>query len=65
MTPELLDAIADDIDQVCIDTGSYRYLHSRTGRDLDRLARIDPNQAAGGGRAPWPAGDQKEADRGS
>ncbi|MGH9281374.1 MAG: FAD-binding oxidoreductase, partial [Acidimicrobiales bacterium] len=65
MTPEHLDAIAGDIDQVCIDTGSYRYLHSRTGRDLDRLARIDPNQAGGGGRAPWPAGDQKEADSGS
>jgi len=43
MTPVLLDQIADELDQHCIDTGSYRYMHTRTGRDPDRLAAIDPN----------------------
>jgi hypothetical protein len=43
MTDALLDRIADDLDQNCIDTGSYRYMHTRTGRDPERLAKIDPN----------------------
>jgi hypothetical protein len=50
MTDELLNKIADDLDQNCIDTGSYRYMHTRTGRDPQRLAAIDPN-------APYNAGE--------
>ncbi|HUP15233.1 MAG TPA: FAD-binding oxidoreductase [Acidimicrobiia bacterium] len=49
MTDSLLARIADDLDQNCIDTGSYRYMHTRTGRDPVRLAKIDPN-------APYNAG---------
>jgi hypothetical protein len=54
MTPALLDRIADELDQNCIDTGSYRYMHTRTGRDPARLAAIDPNAAYNGGRSVHP-----------
>ena len=43
MTEELLDRIATDMDDVCIEEGAYRYMHSRTSRDPERLRRIDPN----------------------
>jgi hypothetical protein len=54
MTDTLLDQIADDLDQNCIETGSYRYMHTRTGRDPDRLAAIDPNAAYNDGRSVHP-----------
>jgi FAD/FMN-containing dehydrogenase len=54
MTPSLLDQLADELDQNCIDTGSYRYMHTRTGRDPDRLARIDPNAPYNDGRSVHP-----------
>jgi hypothetical protein len=54
MTPELLDRIADDLDQHCIDTGAYRYMHTRTGRDPERIARIDPNAVHNDGNAVHP-----------
>lgn len=53
MTPALLDAMAADLDEVCVATGSFRYMHSHTSRDPALVARIDPN-AAGGERPPWP-----------
>lgn len=43
MTEELLDRIATDMDDICISEGAYRYMHSRTSRDPERLRRIDPN----------------------
>ncbi|MGI8685312.1 MAG: FAD-binding oxidoreductase, partial [Acidimicrobiales bacterium] len=45
MTDELLDRIATDLDDICIDEGAYRYMHSRTSKDPERLRRIDPNAA--------------------
>ncbi len=55
LPPELLDQIVAEIDDVCIETGSYRYMHTRTSRDPERLARVDPNAASAGTRSPWPA----------
>ena len=55
MTDALLARIADDLDQNCIDTGSYRYMHTRTGRDPARLAAIDPNAPYNGGVSQHPA----------
>jgi hypothetical protein len=55
MTDGLLGRIADEIDQACIDTGSLRYMHTRTGRDPDRLARIDPNARYNDGRSVHPS----------
>lgn len=55
LTPQLLDQIVAEIDDVCVETGSYRYMHTRTSRDVERLARIDPNAAYAGTRPPWPA----------
>lgn len=54
MTEALLDRIADDLDQNCIDTGSFRYMHTRTGRDPGRLAAIDPNAHYNGGVSVHP-----------
>jgi hypothetical protein len=54
MTPALLDQIADELDQNCVDTGSYRYMHTRTGRDPARLAAIDPNAPYNDGRSVHP-----------
>lgn len=45
MTDDLLDRVATDMDDICIDEGAYRYMHSRTSRDPERLRRIDPNAA--------------------
>ena len=54
MTEALLDRIADDLDQNCIDTGSFRYMHTRTGSDPQRLAAIDPNAHYNGGVSVHP-----------
>ena len=43
LTEDLLDRIATDMDDVCIEEGAYRYMHSRTSRDPARLRRVDPN----------------------
>lgn len=45
LPPDLLDRVVEDFDDVCLDTGSYRYMHSRTTRDPDRRRRLDPNAA--------------------
>lgn len=43
MTDELLDRIANELDDFCIEEGAYRYMHTRTGRDPERMAKFDPN----------------------
>jgi hypothetical protein len=55
LTDSLLAEIADELDQLCIELGSYRYMHTRTGRDPERLAKIDPNAYYNGGRSIHPA----------
>jgi hypothetical protein len=55
LTESLLRQIVGDLDQACIETGSYRYMHTRTGRDPERLAKIDPNAPYNGGRSVHPA----------
>ncbi len=54
MTDTLLDRIAGAIDQACVETGSYRYMHTRTGRDPELLASIDPNAPYNDGRSIHP-----------
>ena len=43
MTDPLLDRIVEEFDDVCIDTGSFRYMHSRTTRDPVRRKLLDPH----------------------
>lgn len=43
MTEALLDQLVEDFDDVCIELGSWRYMHSRTTRDPDKRRRLDPN----------------------
>lgn len=48
MTDGLLDRIATDMDDICIEEGAYRYMHSRTSKDPGRLRKIDPNAVYAG-----------------
>lgn len=43
MTPAILDEVVSRFDDVCIAHGAYRYMHSRTVKDAERRAKIDPN----------------------
>jgi len=43
MTPEILDQVVSDFDDVVIANDAYRYMHSKTVTDPERRARIDPN----------------------
>ncbi len=42
MTPEILDEMTSEFDDLTIKHGGFRYMHSRTVKD-GRLAKIDPN----------------------
>ncbi|HEX2052410.1 MAG TPA: FAD-binding oxidoreductase [Actinomycetota bacterium] len=44
MGPELLDEIATKLDDLTIEYGGFRYMHTRTSRDPERLKKIDPSQ---------------------
>lgn len=43
MSEQVLDQLVDELDDICIETGSFRYMHSRTTKDPDRRVLIDPN----------------------
>jgi FAD binding domain-containing protein len=56
MTDKVLDEIVSDFDDRCIKFSALRYMHSRTVRDPERLAKLDPNARYmdGQGRSAWP-----------
>jgi hypothetical protein len=56
MTPAVLESLVSEIDDTCIKLGAFRYMHSRTVKDAERLRRIDPNALYAEGS--W--GDQRE-----
>jgi hypothetical protein len=39
----LLEEIVEEFDEVCAETGSYRYMHSKTTKDPTRQKRLDPH----------------------
>jgi hypothetical protein len=41
----LLDRLVGEFDEICVDTGSYRYMHSKTSNNPQIRSRIDPNTA--------------------
>jgi hypothetical protein len=43
MTPELLDEIVDKFDGIVIENNAYKYMHTRTVKDPERRAKVDPN----------------------
>jgi len=53
MTPDGLARIVAAVDDICLTNGAFRYLHSLTSTDPDKLAKLDPNAQYGGreGRA--------------
>ncbi len=66
MTPELLDEIVEKFDDIVIESNAYKYMHTRTTKDPDKRAKVDPNarhaerrRAAGNGSGKLPAGEKK------
>ncbi len=43
LTPELLESLVSRIDDLCIEHGAYRYMHTKTVKDPERRRKIDPN----------------------
>jgi hypothetical protein len=43
MTDEVLDALVEEFDDICIELGAHRYMHSRTTRDAEKRRLVDPN----------------------
>ncbi len=43
LSEQVLDQLVNELDDICIETGSFRYMHSRTSKDPDRRALVDPN----------------------
>jgi len=43
MTDEVLDALVEEFDDICVEHGSWRYMHSRTTRDPEKRRAVDPN----------------------
>ncbi len=43
MTEHLLDQVVSEIDDLCIEHGAYRYMHTKTVGDPERRKLVDPN----------------------
>jgi hypothetical protein len=43
MNPELLDEIVDKFDDIVIENNAYKYMHTRTTKDPEKRAKVDPN----------------------
>jgi hypothetical protein len=43
MTSELLDEIVEQFDDIVIDCNAYKYMHTRTTKDPEKRAKVDPN----------------------
>lgn len=48
MTQRVLEALASQVDDLCIGNGAFRYMHTKTVKDPERRKRIDPNAFYGG-----------------
>jgi hypothetical protein len=44
LTPQVLDEVATKLDDLAIAHGAFRYMHTKTSQDPERLRKIDPNQ---------------------
>lgn len=43
MTPELMEQLVSELDDLCIQQGAFRYMHTKTVKDEARRAKIDPS----------------------
>ena len=43
MTIELLDEVVEQFDDIVIDCNGYKYMHTRTTKDPEKRAKVDPN----------------------
>jgi hypothetical protein len=57
MTSELLDEIVDQFDDIVIENNAYKYMHTRTVKDPERRAKVDPNARHAERRRAMAAGD--------
>ncbi len=56
MTEARLERIVEEFDDVCLETGSYRYMHSKTTKDPVRRRRLDPHTLYEGAEEEVPDG---------
>lgn len=54
MTDEIMDDFVSQMDDLCIEHGAFRYMHTKTVKDPERRRLIDPNAAYNPGR-PGPS----------
>lgn len=54
MTDEVLERLVSRMDDLCIEYGAYRYMHTKTVKDPERRKLIDPNSAYTSGPARVP-----------
>jgi ribosomal protein S28E/S33 len=43
LSPELLERFVSELDEQCLASGAFRYMHTRTVKDSERRRRLDPN----------------------
>jgi FAD binding domain len=43
MTAELMDEIVEQFDDIVIENNGYKYMHTRTSKDPEKRAKVDPN----------------------
>ena len=43
MTEKILSDLVSQIDDLCVEHGSYRYMHTKTVKDSERRSVVDPN----------------------
>ena len=43
MTRGLLDELIETIDDICVEEGAFRYMHTKTTRDPAKIEKLDPN----------------------
>ena len=43
MTDELMDEIVEQFDDIVIENNGYKYMHTRTSKDPEKRAKVDPN----------------------
>lgn len=65
MTPGLLDRIVEEFDEICVDTASYRYMHSKTTKDPVRRKLLDPHTLYEGPSADVATGNVEEGSDGT
>ncbi|MDQ3327016.1 MAG: FAD-dependent oxidoreductase [Chloroflexota bacterium] len=52
MTNEVMERLVSELDDLCIEHGAFRYMHTKTVKDPERRRKIDPNEVYNREAAP-------------